>query len=480
MMSAYALIYIAAYMVPALVGFATLIVYTHLLSPAEYGVYVIGISVSSIVSALFFTWVRLSVARYQAKSPDLDLRAEAVAAYGLTALVIAVLTPLAVIIAGPHFGFGIIVVSVFVSLANCAFDIGLEFKRAQLNAMRFSTIAILRSLLSLLLGYFAIKLGGGGLGVLIAFGISFLIAGALSVQSSPLKMLRGFAAGHLPQFMRYGLPFSLGAVTISLHNALDRLGVAYLLGQSAAGYYGLAADLPRQVINLLASSVASAMFPITFRSLAETGAGATRERLKEGAEIMLALIAPAAIWLGLCANPIAETLLGSQFQSGVAALLPLLAVGRLCGAFNQYYMQVSFQLAERPMLQVAHDCSILIVNASLLFPLTLGFGLFGAAAAVLIAEAFGLVFGIWLSRRGFKLPFDGWGVTRVFASTAIMAVVTYAAKTAINGHGLLSLIGVAAAGGVAYAGAAFLFDVGGVRSTTASFITLRRASLSKS
>ena len=276
MMNPYALIYLVAHLVPALIGFFALILYTHLLSPAEYGVYVIGISLSGIVSALFFTWVRLSVARYQAKSPDLDLRTEAVVAYGLTAIVVACLTPLAIFIAGPHFGFGIIAASVFVALAYTAFDIGLEFKRAQLNPLRFTTITVLRSLLSLMLGYVAIMLGGGGLGLLVAFGTSFLIAGTLSVQSNPAKLFRLFSVPHLPQFIRYGLPFSLGALTIALHNAMDRLGVAYLLGQSAAGYYGLAADLPRQVINLFASSVASAMFPITFRSLAETGAAATR------------------------------------------------------------------------------------------------------------------------------------------------------------------------------------------------------------
>jgi len=468
MMNPYALIYLVAHLVPALIGFFALILYTHLLSPAEYGVYVIGISLSGIVSALFFTWVRLSVARYQAKSPDLDLRTEAVVAYGLTAIVVACLTPLAIFIAGPHFGFGIIAASVFVALAYTAFDIGLEFKRAQLNPLRFTTITVLRSLLSLMLGYVAIMLGGGGLGLLVAFGTSFLIAGTLSVQSNPAKSFRLFSVAHLPQFIRYGLPFSLGALTIALHNAMDRLGVAYLLGQSAAGYYGLAADLPRQVINLLASSVASAMFPITFRSLAETGAAAARERLEEGAEIMLALIAPAAVWLGLCANLVAGTLLGSEFQTGVVTLLPLLAVGRLCGAFNQYYLQVSFQLAERPMLQVAHDCSVLIVNIALLFPLTLAFGLIGAASAVLIAEAFGILFGVWLSRKSFALPFNGWGMARVFASTAIMAVITYAAKATASGHGLLTLVAVAGAGGAAYACSALLFDLAGIRSSVSA------------
>ena len=37
------------------------------------------------------------------------------------------------------------------------------------------------------------------------------------------------------------------------------LGVAYLLGASAAGYYGLAAETTRQLMVILASSVASAV-----------------------------------------------------------------------------------------------------------------------------------------------------------------------------------------------------------------------------
>jgi len=356
-------------------------------------------------------------------------------------------------------------------LTNTGFDISMEFKRAQLHALRFTAIALLRSLLGLMLGYTAIRLGGGGLGLLVGFGASFLVANLLSLQSNPMASLRRFAAPRLPQFVRYGLPFSFGALVIALHNAMDRLSVAYLLGDSAAGCYGLAADLPRQITNLFGNSAASALFPIAFRTLADKGVAATRERLKEGAEVLLALIAPAAVWLGLCANLVAGTLLGTEFQSGVIALLPLLAIGRACGAFNQYYLQISFQLAERPMLQVIHDASVLIINISLLLPLTFAFGLTGAAVAAVMAEALGILVGLWLSRSAFRLPFNGWGMARVFAATALMAVVTYAAKSIAPGQGLAALFCVAAAGGVAYAGAALLLDLAGIRSSIAAALS---------
>jgi len=470
MINPYAVIYLAAYMVPAAVGFLALILYTHLLSPAEYGIYVVGVSIAGIVSALFFTWVRLSVSRYQARSPDLDLRGEAVVAYGGAVTVIACLTPAVMLIVRPEVGLGFVAASLFLSLSSTAFEIGQEFKRARFNPVRFMTIAMLRSMSGLALGYVAIRLGTGGLGLIVAVGLSYLTVNVLNFRTGIARPLPVLKLEHLAQFLRYGLPFTLGALAFALHAALDRLGVAYLLGESGAGYYGLAADLTRQLVAVLAASVASAMFPIAFRSFAEKGAAATRERLSEGLEILLALIAPVVVWLALSADLVAGTLLGREFRDSVVALLPLLAFGRMCGAINQYYLQASFQLAEKPLLQVAHDSLILILNMALLFPLTLTFGLRGTAAAVLLAEAIGLVVGIVLSRRAFRLPFNVWGTARVFAATSVMAAATLALKVAPADQGLLQLFGVVLISAMAYAAAALLFDVAGFRSSIVAFL----------
>ncbi len=477
MISSYALIYLLGQALPAVIGFLALILYTHLLSPAEYGVYVIGASIAGIISAVFFSWIRLAVSRYQAGSPELDFRGEATIGFGGTIAVIACLLPAAMLIARPNINFGILAGSLFLSFATNAFVIGQEFQRARLNPYCFMITALIRSILGLALGYAVITFGGGGLGLLVAIGVSFVIAKFFSFQRDADKPLRLFPTHYLLQFIRYGVPFSLGAATFALHSALDRLGVAYLLGSSAAGYYGLAADMTRQLIVILASSVASAMFPIAFRTFGESGAAATRKRLGEGLELLLALIAPVAVWLAISADVVSGTLLGFEYQAHVAVLLPLLAVGRLCGAVNQYYLQVSFQLAEKPLVQVAHDALIFVLNVALLFWLTLEFGLLGTAASVLIAEALGILIGIWLSRRTFKLPFNGSGASRVAAATAVMAIVTFAAKTALGGHGPFALVGMICAASVAYLSSAVLFDVVGVRSLINPFLWPRRVAV---
>lgn len=472
MISSYALIYLVACVVPASVGFFALILYTHLLSPAEYGIYVIGTGLAAIVSAVSFTWVRHSVWRYQSGSPHLDLRPEAAVAFSATVLFIGSLVPIALFVVRPGIGLPVLAASGLLSLSMTAFEISQEFKRAKLNPVRLTLIAVARSVVALALGFAAIEWGGGGLGLLVAVSISHLV-GVLMNLWRDVPRRGSVSIEQLRQFARYGLPFTVAAFAYALHSALDKLGVGYMLGQSSAGQYGLGAELVRQLIGILAASVAAAMFPIAFRSFAQAGEAATRERLKEGLELLLALVLPVAVWLVISAKVVTSALLGAEFQASVAAILPLLAIGRAFGAANQFYIQISFQLAEKPFLQVAHDSCILILNIGLLLPLTHTFGLPGAALSVLIAEGLGIPVGLWLSQWSFRLPFNGWGIVRVFISTAIMALVTYAAKMVAPDHGLPALICMAAAGGLAFAGAALVLDLAGVRSSIAAALSSR-------
>jgi len=471
MISSYALIYLAAQALPAVISFLALILYTHLLSPAEYGVYVIGTSIAGIISGVFFSWIIRAVSRYQAGSPELDFRGEALVGYGGTVAVVSCLLPIVVLVVRPNVDVGVLGASLFLSFSTNAFVVSQEFQRARLNARGYTIAAQIRSLLSLALGYGVILLGGGGLSLLIATGASFVIANFFCFQRNTGKLPRLSSSHYLMQFVRYGVPFSLGAATIVLHSTLDRLGVAYLLGPSAAGYYGLAAETTRQLMIILASSVASSMFPIVFRTFSDAGAAATRSRLSEGLEFLLALTVPVAVWVAISADVIAGTLVGSEYRTQFAMLLPVLVVARMFSAVNQFYLQVSFQLAEKPLLQVIHDTLVCVLNAALLFWLTLNFGLLGTATSVLVAEALGIPIGILLSRKAFKLPFNGWGTARVFAATAMMAMVTYAAKAILAGHGALTLLGVTCAGGVTYLGLAVLFDVAGVRSLITPFLS---------
>jgi O-antigen/teichoic acid export membrane protein len=468
MLNRYFSIYLAAHLVPAAIGFFAITAFTRLLNPAEYGVYVVGMSIAGILGAVFFAWIRLSVSRYQATSASVDFRGTAIMAFGLTVLALCSIAPLALLF---HRGVSVnlLIASIFVAISVNAVEIGQDFERASLRPYRFAAIAMVRSISSLGLGLLAVELGWGGLGLIAAFGLSSLLGAAINFAGGGKRIAR-WQPGQLMQFARYGLPLSIGGLSGALYSASDRLIVAYLLGEEAAGLFGVAADLPRQFLVMLASSVAAATFPIVFRTLTEKGHLATRERLNESVELLLAVVLPVVVWLALAADQVAGTFVGADFRASVTLLLPVLAVARLFGVANQFYFQISFQLSERPFLSVAQSCFTLLLSISLMFPLVANYGLFGAALATFMTEAAGLLVAVYLTRRAFRLPFDPSRLGGVAASAAIMGAAIFITRIEVTGTGLYSLLTVSLVGGLAYAGAAWLFNVARIRTLSMQVI----------
>lgn len=469
-------IYLVAHILPAAVGFFAVTAYTRLLTPAEYGVYVIGLSLAGILGAIFFIWIKLSVSRYQAISPEVDFRGTAMVAFALTVAVLCATTPL-VFLFRSDVSVELLLASMFVAILVNAVDVGQEFERAKMRPYRFAAIAIVRSVSSVGFGLFGIWLGWGGIGLLAAFGLGSLTGIILNLVGDRTKVAR-FQRSQFMQLARYGLPLTLAGLSVAVYSACDRLIVAYLLGKDAAGIFGVAADLPRQFMVMIASSVAAATVPLVFRSLSEKNNETTRQRLTESLELLLVVVVPVAVWLAFAADQVAGTLVGVDFRAGVSALLPTLVLARLFGIANQFYVQISFQLAERPFLLAAQSFVTLVVSVVLMFALVAGYGLFGAALATLATEAIGFLVAVVLMHRAHPVPFDLHRLAGVAASASAMTVAILIARAQATGIGLVSLIIVSLAGGLAYAGAAWLLNVANVRTLSLRFLrTFNRKAL---
>lgn len=469
-------IYLVAYILPAAVGFFAVTAYTRLLSPAEYGVYVVGMSLAGILGAIFFAWIKLSVSRYQAMSAEVDFRGTAMVAFALTAAVLCATTPL-VFLFRSDVSVALLLASMFVAIMANAVDVGQEFERAKLRPYRFAAISIVRSVASVGFGLLGVWLGWGGIGLLAAFGLGSLAGIVLNLVGDRTRIAR-FQRSQFMQLARYGLPLTLAGLSVAVYSASDRLIVAYLLGKDAAGIFGVAADLPRQFMVMIASSVAAATVPLVFRSLSENNSETTRERLTESLELLLVVVAPVAVWLALAADQVAGTLVGIDFRAGVSALLPTLVLARFFGIANQFYVQISFQLAERPFMLAAQSFLTLVVSVILMFALIPAYGLYGGALATLATEAIGFLVALVLMRRAHPVPFELNRLAGVAVSAAVMAAAMLMARSQAGGTGLVSLVIISLAGGLAYAAAAWLLNVGNARTLSLRFLrTLNRRAL---
>jgi O-antigen/teichoic acid export membrane protein len=397
-------------------------------------------------------------------------------AFALTVAVLCATTPL-VFLFRSDLSVGLLLASMFVAIMANAVDVGQEFERAKLRPYRFAAISIVRSVSSVGFGLLGIWLGWGGLGLLAAFGLGSLAGIILNLLGDRTRIAR-FQRSQFVQLARYGLPLTLAGLSVAVYSACDRLIVAYLLGKDAAGIFGVAADLPRQFMVMIASSVAAATVPLVFRSLSDKNIETTRERLTESLELLLVVVAPVAVWLALVADQVAGTLVGVDFRAGVSVLLPTLVLARLFGIANQFYVQISFQLAERPFMLAAQSFLTLVVSVALMFVLVAGHGLYGAALATLATEAIGFLVAVVLMHRAHPVPFDLHRLAGVAVSAAAMAAAILVARSQVNGIGLVPLMLVSLAGGLAYAAAAWLLNIANVRTLSLRFLrTFNRKAL---
>ncbi|HEY0909648.1 MAG TPA: polysaccharide biosynthesis protein, partial [Bradyrhizobium sp.] len=78
--------YSIASLVSAIIGLLSAICFTRLLTPEEYGVYVVGLSTAGVISAVLFTWVRVSALRFQSEGGSVDVRKTVLVAYFISVL----------------------------------------------------------------------------------------------------------------------------------------------------------------------------------------------------------------------------------------------------------------------------------------------------------------------------------------------------------------------------------------------------------
>ena len=467
-------IYLVSYILSAAMGFFAVTAYTRLLTPAEYGVYVVGMSIAGILGAIFFAWIKLSVSRYQAMSAEVDFRGTAMVGFALTVLAMCAATPL-VFLLRSDVSVELVLASMFVAIMSNGFDIGQEFERAKFRPFRFAAISMVRSVSSVGFGLLGIWLGWGGMGLLAAFGLGSLTGVILNLVSDRARVA-GCSRSQFMQLARYGLPLTLAGLSVAIYSASDRLIVAYLLGKDSAGIFGVAADLPRQFMVMIATSVAAATVPMVFRSLSEKDT--TRERLTESLELLLVVVAPVAVWLALAADQVTGTLVGVDFRAGVSALLPTLVLARLFGIANQFYVQLSFQLAERPFMLAAQSFLTLVVSVALMFTMVAGYGIYGAALATLATEVIGFVVAVVLMHRAHPVPFNVHRLAGIAASAAAMAAAILLARSQVHGTGVVALIIVSVPGGLAYVAVAWFLNVANVRTLSLRFLrTFNRKAL---
>ena len=455
----------------ALVGFGSIVVFTRLLSPEQYGQYAVTMAVAAVVHAVFMVWIEAAMERFTL--PEVErgqgpahfatlhaayatLAALTLALAGLALLVLPLERELRYALAA---GFGSLLVSTGFRLVQ-------ERRRAQGRVVPYAIYAMLTAVSGFVLGAGLADAGWGSASVLAGIAIATGLALLVSAPGE-LRLGRGgsFEASRLRRYAAYGLPVSLSLILAQALFSADRFLIAGFLDQASVGFYHAGHALAYRTLDILFIWIALAGSPAMIAALERGGPAALKDAARTQAEVMILVCLPAAVGLALVARPLADVMVGEDLRDGARRVIPWIAASGFFGGLTTYYLDHAFTLARRPGMLIASMAAPAAASLTLNVLLIPRFGLDGAMWASTTAFATGALASWFLARRVLPMPVP-W---RTLATAGFSALVMAGAVRGLPAlGGVPELLMKALVGALAYTLIALFLDVAGVRSRLAA------------
>ncbi|HZP08106.1 lipopolysaccharide biosynthesis protein [Methyloceanibacter sp.] len=461
-----AAIYGGALLLPRLAAFVALIVFSRIVEPAEYGYFALFVTSAELLNAVLFNWIRLALLRlypeYESAGRISILRRTCLAMTGLATAVSIPVGALMALVAAPERTVAFSLLLGIMTFANGVVRLRLAELQAQERSLQYFGIEVSRATLSLVLSLALVELAGSNFETLSA-GFALASLGVALVCLIPfvreLSHL-GLDRPAVKTIVSYAGPIVPITVLESLIPLTERYVIQLVAGPAAVGIYAATQNLVQQPINMLASAVGLAAFPIVMRSAEREGNGSAQSRMGEVGSYLLALGLPAVAGLIMLRTEIASVVLGEQFRGQAAALIPWIAATALLVNLKFHYFDLAFHVTRRLMVQVASLLPATLLTAPFIYVFLKMFGLPGAAAGSCLAFSLS-VLASWLAgRRLLAIPHALGEIARIGASAVVMVGVLAAIGPL---DGIAGLVVLVMAGGGAFAGAALAFNVLDIR-----------------
>lgn len=420
-------VYLVARGLPGVIAFAATALYTHLLSPEDYGRYALILGTAALLNALLFQWLRLSLVRYlpvYAESPG-ALKSTLLSATVAINVLLAAVAGVMALIPALHAWRTLLIPCWLVLATQAAFELCCEFSRASLRPWDAMWLQLTRAAAALLLGVGLIFVGLRWAAPLagLAAGMALAVAWAWRRDWRDVGLKVDRAA--LRRVAQYGLPLSLTVALTVVISTSDRFLIAWRMNEAAAGLYSVAVDFASQTLTMLLMVVYMAAFPLAVRAWERAGREAATRQMRSNASLLLALGVPAAIGLAVLAPGFARCFLGAEFRPTAARIMPLVAFGSLLAGIKAYHFDAAFQFAHRTIHQVWIVLAAAVLNLALNWFAIPRYGINGAAGASVVAYAASIVMTVVFGRRYFAVPFPPGAVAQVTAGGLAMAAVLW-------------------------------------------------------
>lgn len=435
-------IYLLARLTPGAVAFASLVAYTRLLSPDDYGVYVLVLATMALVHVNLFSWLELSLLRLLPAFQDDSgpLLSTVLCLYlwlsGATAVVGAIVW---MWLPDPTMR-QLLLVGLPILWTHAWLELNLKLCQSALMPIRYGILLLLRSTSTLCVGVALVLYGFGAYGPLLGFLLGTVLAciAAVSWQWRGIRpALDRRLAGELA---RYGLPLTGSIALVFIIDSADRFMIARFLGTDSVGVYSAASDLASQSLQVLMMTVNLAAYPLAIRAYEAGGVEGALDQLRQNGTFLLAIALPATVGIIVLANPVADVLLGQEYRAAARVILPWVALAVFFAGLKVFLFDAAFQLSKRSGMMMWSVGAAAVCNVLLNLWWIPAFGVIGSAWASVVSYALALAICIALGRQLIPIQLEWSQVMRVACASAVMALTISAMPDLPGLPGLLARI----------------------------------------
>ena len=460
-------IYVLAKAIPGLMAFTALAVYTHLLTPQEYGVYTLIFSAALFLHSAIFNWLPVGMMRFWPGGTYSDKAFISTLGmlYLRLSIPVVIIAVLAMLVLGKAYALPIL--AGLVLLAGFAvLMIGQQLQSAQMLPNRYAVMTISYSILALGLGAVLAYMGFGPIGVVVGVASGMLVPAIIISARSWALFDRSLYTPELTQkLLMYGMPLAASFFLDEIANLSDRYMLAWLVDEAEAGKYAVGYDLAGNSIMMVMNAINLAAYPMIVKLLDQKGREAALEYFNTYVILLLGISIPAVMGLSLVGPGLVDLMIGEEYRESVILVLPWVASALFFMGLGAFYFHLPFQLGNKNfgIFRIAGITAV--VNLALNFLLIPRMGMHGAAISTLLSFMISSILGYFWGRKVFPIPFPAREIGKIIIATIFMGICLWFVKDLRGWHWLVLQLAV---GLGSYGLATYLLNIGGVKQVIAA------------
>lgn len=404
------LLYSAGKIIPAVINFASIAIFTRLLEPEAFGRYQLIITAVAFLSAVLSSWLQQSVYRYLLEFKSNNKLGKFIATFFWLLLVV---TATACIVAVLVYRFapreyrslqivGIVLLVSYLVYMNLQVVL-----QANLKAYIYSKYEIVRTVLFLFLGVALVYVNRSYKSLLLAMMITYLLLSiVLAYRLDIFRAVRHFSFD--PKVVKtiylYGFPMFFWFLGSQVLGVSDRFLLEYFRGSAEVGIYASNYNLMLSGIGLMTTPIMLAAHTNIMNPWSAGERERTRSMIVSTSYYYIMFTLPILLVTLLYGKEIASFALGGKFREGYI-ILPIVLLGFLSNNFA-LFVQKSYELEKKTKLIAGFVLAAAVLNVGLNLYFIRAYGYLGAAITTAVAYIFYLLlvsFGIGVSWK-FEYP----------------------------------------------------------------------------